>query len=325
MMRTPPAAFLYVSLAMLILGLLHGTSALAQAEERCSTLTTPQLVKDEYFKGAHYQQTFPCLVNMIRSSNYKSNDETWNDHLFPVINHYFHNKLDVKDQEHSYELESILWLIMIEPRNEDASAAVRAYKWHENLQDMVNSSLRSFNKPTALTLSPDKATLGKLKQVKFEATYRNRASIGLAMVKPGYEVEVQPSDWATSKIEGDQIIVTGLKAGKKTGLLTLNDARRELQAEAELAFTGRMSVLWPIGGLAVTGGAAAMASSKDDGATPWWIAGGVSAAVTVVLFYKYFRGEGAPLLSQSDTQEPENRLAFSVIPGPTSIAVHVSF
>lgn len=308
--------------------LLFGMSAagaFAQTDEHCAGLKTPQLIAQDYFNG-NYIQTFPCLANMIEAGDYKSNAKVWNDYMFKMIDHYFRNALNEKDKKNNYDLETILWHVMLEPRDDSAAKAVKNYKWHKNVQGRVAKALNLFNQPSAVTLSPDKVTLRKSQVAKFKATYRNRADIGLSSIKPNLEAKVDPADWGTSRVEGNEVVVTGLKAGRKVGTLTVSDKERGVRGEAELAFTGRMSVLWPIGGLAVTGGAVGVAASSDGGtATTFWIISGVSAAVTGILFYKYLRGEGVPFLSKSDSKDTDVRLAVSLVPGPKSIALNVFF
>lgn len=327
-MKTVLSAGVRISVVAAVFVMCVGAPGRSEAQESdlCKRLNTPELIHREYFNVANYVETFRCLARMIEAGDYKSNTKVWNDYMFPVMDHYFRNKLDAKDDTKKQDFEALLWRIMIEPRDESGAAAVAAYRWNDKLKSKVTKSLEFFNEPASITLTPQKATLGKLQQAKFDVTYRNRADIRLDSLKPNLNAEVNPPDWGTSSVEGTKVMVTGLKAGEKKGTLTVQDGSRGLADDAELTFTGRMSLWWPVGGLAVTGTAVAVAASTDGGtSTTFWIIGGVSAGVTGILLYKYFRGEGAPLLSKSDQDDSDGGPVISLVPGPRSLELNVTF
>lgn len=298
--------------------------AVAQKEEDpCGGLKTPRLVKEYYFDVAKYKITFPCLARMINTGNYRAGPRVWKGYMLPVIDHYFANKLD---KEGEYKLGTLLWRLMIEARDESGAKAAAEFAWSEQIKSAVSAELRRFNKPAAINIEPKRATVGKQKQVNFSVSYINRADIPLTSLSKKFSAEVRPSDRATAEIQGDKVVVTGLKGGKETGTLVVSDKERGIGGEAQLIFDGRMSVLWPIGGLAVTGGAAAGAAATDGGtSTALWVVTGVSAVTTGVLFYKYLRGEGVPFLSESDDDRSNEELAFRFVPGPRSLEFNVRF
>jgi hypothetical protein len=299
--------------------------ALAQQEDDlCDQLKTPKLIYDEYLVKAHFKPAFPCLAKMVKAGNYQKSPTVWNDYMFPVIDHYFSNDLH-KDTE--YKLTPILWQIMVGTSDEKGATAVSEFPWSEPIKSEVSKELERFYKPASINVSPAKATIGKNKEAVFTVTYLNQESIPLASLSPNFSSEVNPAELGTVRKEGDKVIVTSLKGGNKSGTLVVSDEELGLTALTELTFTGRMSVLWPIGGLAVTGGAAALAATTDDDgtSTALWTVTGVSAVVTGVLIYKYLRGEGVPFLSKPDTDRPENSLAVRFVPGPRSVAIRVQF
>lgn len=300
-------------------------SALAQQEDNlCDELKTPKLIYDEYLVKAHFKPSFPCLAEMVKGGDYQKSPTVWKDYVFPVIDHYFSNDLH-KGTE--YKLTPILRQIMVGVLDEQGAKAVSEFPWSEPIEPEVSKELDRFYRPATIKVSPEKATVGKNQEAVFTATYLNKESIPLASLPPNFSSEVKPTELGTVRIEGDKVIVRGLKGGNKNGTLVVSDEELGLTASTELSFTGRMSVLWPIGGLVVTGGAAALAaSSGDDGASaPLVAVTGVSAVVTVVLFYKYFSGEGVPFLSKSDTDYQDDSLPVHFVPGPRSVAIRVRF
>jgi hypothetical protein len=308
---------------LLILASYAGRSAAQETSDPCKELKSPQLIKEHYFGRAKYKITFPCLAKMIEAGNYKTNSKVWNDHILPVIDHYFTNNLNKED---GYELGTLLWRIMVEPGDESGAKAVSEFTWSERIKTEVSAELNRFYKPEAIKIDPPKATVGKKKEVKFDITYLNRADIPLSDISPSVKSEVKPEGCATTREEDGKVMVTGLKGGKQEGTLTVRDNTRGLAGQAQLMFSGRMSILWPIGGLAVTGGAATGAATTDGGtSTTLWVVTGVTGVVTGVLFYKYFSGGGVPFLSKTDSDSSGEGLALRFVPGPGSLEINVKF
>ncbi len=300
-----------------------GGAAAQEAEDPCKELKTPQLIKEYYFGRAKYRITFPCLAKMIEAGNYQTNSKVWNDHMFPVIDHYFSNNLN---KEGGYQLGTLLWRVMVEPRDESGAKAVAEFAWSERIKSKVSGELNRFYEPAAIKIKPPKATIGKQQEATFEIAYHNRVDIPITTITASVSSEVKPAGRGTTREEDGKIIVTGLRAGKQAGTLVVRDNKRGLAAEAQLMFSGRMSILWPIGGLAVTGGAAGGAAATDGGtSTALWIVTGVAAVATGVLFYRYLRGEGVPFLSKSDPDRSDDGLAFRFVPGPRSLQFNVTF
>lgn len=300
-----------------------GRSAAQEASDPCEELKSPQLIKEHYFGRAKYRTTFPCLAKMIEAGNYKANPKVLNDHILPVIDHYFTNSLNKED---GYQLGTLLWRIMVEPGDESGAKAVSEFAWSQRIQTEISEELNRFYKPEAIKIDPPKATISKKKEVKFDITYLNRADIQLADISPSVKSDVKPEGCATTREDDGKIIVTGIKGGKQEGTLTVRDSKRGLAAQAQLMFSGRMSILWPIGGLAVTGGVATGAATTDGGtSTALWITTGVTGVATGVLLYKYFTGGGVPFLSKTDSDSPDEGLAFYFFPGPRSLEINMRF
>lgn len=300
----------------------RGTAA-QQAEDPCQELKTPQLIKEHYFERAKYKDTFPCMARLIKAGGYRASAAVLKDQIFPVIDHYFANNLDV---EGGYKLGELLWRIMIGTNDETAAQAVQAFDWSKEIKPAVSKELNRFNNPAAIKIEPAKATVKRRQNTKFTVMYLNVANIPLTSVTPSIRTTVNPGDKATAAVQGDKIIVTGLTGGEKAGNLVVRDAKRNLGAEAQLMFSGGMSLLWPISGLVIAGGAAGGAAVTEEGtSTALWAVSGVSAVATGYLFYKYFRGEGVPFFSKSDADRSSEDLAVRLVPGPRSLEFQMRF
>ena len=313
----------FFTLSLFAAVVMPAAAAAQQAEDPCVELRTPKLVKEHYFERAKYKEIFPCLAKIIKAGNYRISADILKEQIFPVLDHYFANSLD-KDTE--YKLGELLWRIMVAAGDETGAKAVEQFGWSQQIGSGVNRELRRFNKPASIKIAPSRATINRRKDTKFTVTYLNVADIPLKAITPKVSSEVKPEGKATSKMQGGQLIVTGLKGGGQSGSLVVRDAKNKLAAQARLTFSGGMSVLWPVCGAIITGGAAAGAVVADDGAsTALWAVTGVSAVVTGVLFYQYFRGEGVPFLSESDRDSSGDELAVRFVPGPQSLEFHMRF
>jgi hypothetical protein len=302
---------------------LSAAAGAQQAEDPCDELRTPKLVKEHYFERAKYKEIFPCMAGIIKAGNYRTSSGLLKEHMLPVLDHYFANNLD-KDTE--YKLGELLWRIMVAAGDETGAKAIEQFNWSQQIGSSVNRELRRFNNPASIKIEPSRATINRRQDTKFTVTYLNVADIPLKSITPSIKSEVKPEGRATSKMQGGQLIVTGLKGGDQSGSLVVRDAKNKLAAQARLTFSGGMSVLWPVCGLMITGGAAAGAMVAEEGAsTALWAVTGVSAAVTGVLFYQYLRGEGVPFLSESHRDRSGDELAVRFVPGPQSLEFHMRF
>jgi hypothetical protein len=312
-----------VTVSFCVCAALPGGARAQQSEDPCDELRTPKLIKEGYFERAKYKEIFPCLAKIIKGGKYRTSPSLLTEHMFPVLDHYFTNSLD-KDTE--YKLGELLWRIMVTSGDETGAKAVEEFKWSQQISSAVNRELRRFNDPASIKIEPPKATITRRKDTKFTVTYLNVADIPLKSKALSVRSEVRPEEKATSRMQGGQLIVTGLKGGGQTGSLIVRDADRKLAAQAQLTFSGGISILWPVSGLVITGGAAAGAAIAEDGAsTALWAVTGVSAAVTGYLFYQYFRGGGVPFLTESDRDHSSGNLAMSFVPGPRSLEFHMRF
>ncbi len=312
-----------MSAVLLVIICISFSAAAQEAADPCKGLKTPQLIKEDYFERAKYKAVFPCLARMIESGGYKASSKVFKDSMFPVIDHYFANALN---EGGGYELGSLLRLIMAKTSDEVGAKAAHEYAWSEHIKADVSRAIDRFYSPASIKITPAKATVRKKKEAAFTVTYLNREGISLKSLAPTVSSVVKPSECGTFRQEGTKIYVKCLKGGNKAGTLLVSDNKRKLKAEAQLVFSGRMSILWPIGGLAVTGGAAVGAANAEDGAaTTLWIVTGVAGVATTYLFYKYFRGEGVPFLSKTDNDHSDGELAFHLAPGPASMGFNLSF
>ncbi|UCF05192.1 MAG: hypothetical protein JSV33_14940 [bacterium] len=321
----PTRVWICISMTMLLVCVSSPSGAVTQQEDDpCDKLKTPKLIHEGYLVKAQYKPTFPCLVKVVETGNYKKSSTVWNDYILPVVDHYFANNLH-KDTD--YKLEPLLWKIMAGAGSEGAARAVKGFTWSERNKSAVSNQLNRFYKPKGITTNPKKATITKQQEAVFTATYINSENIQLTSLSPNFSIEVKPKGSGTARSEGSKIVVSALKGGNQSGTLIISDKKHGLTTAVPLVFSGRMSILWPLGGLAVTGGAAAWAASTDDDGTSTvlWIVTGVSAVVTSVLIYRYFRGKGVPFLSKSDDGRSDEALAVRFEPGPRSMAIKVKF
>jgi hypothetical protein len=309
---------------LLVCGGLPSGAVAQQEDDPCARLKTPKLIHEEYLVKAQYKPTFPCLAKMIEKGNYKKSSTAWKDYMLPIIDHYFANNLHA---DTDYKLETLLWKLMVGAGSDGAARAVRGYSWSERNKSVVSNQLKRFNKPKGITTDPKKASIAKQQQAVFTATYINSENIKLTSLTPNFSIEVKPEGSGTARAEGGKIVVSALKGGNQSATLVISDKKHGLTTAVPLVFSGRMSILWPLGGLAVTGGAAAWAASTDDDgtSTALWVVTGVSGVVTAVLFYQYFRGKGVPFLGKLDDDHSDETLAVRFEPGPRSVAIKVKF
>jgi len=324
-MRLFPASriLFYFVTAILFTFTCLASSAVAQEEsDPCKTLNTPKLIKEKY-EGGDYKRVFSCLAVMIEKGNYKASSAQLKNDIYPVLDHYFKN---FSDDE--YNLEELLWLVMIKPKNETGAVAAKNYEWSKQVKSRVKGVLDRFYGGKWIDVYPKEATIRKQKGTEFSTTLRNRLNMPLNSIIPQYSTTVKPEGWGEARVDGTKVVVTGLKTGKQDGTLVIRDLKLKLEAkEVPLYFRERMSILWPLGGTAITGGAAAWAATTDDDgtATTLWVVTGVSGAVTLYLWIQYLRGGGVPLLGDLDAGAPEDEYAFRIVPGLGSLELNVRF
>lgn len=315
--------FCFVIAVLFICAGLHSGAAAQQGEDPCKELKTPKDISERYFNIANYKRDFPCLAKMIDAGKYKTSPKLLKDHMLPVLDHFFSNKLN---EGTGYEPGGLLWRIMIGARDERGAKAVSEFAWSEPMKPAVSTALKRFYKPKGIKTNPAKATVKRKQEAAFSAMYVNSENIPLKSLSPSFSAELKPEGSGTSRVEGDRIIVTSLKGGNRSGNLVVSDKKRGLTTAVPLTFGGGMSIWWPLGGWAVTGGAAGIASATDEGtSTTFWVVSGVSAAVTTFIFYKFLRGEGLPFLSDSDAGRSGEELAVRFVPGPRSLVLNVRF
>lgn len=299
------------------------SSAVAQQEsDPCKTLKTPKQIKEKY-EGGDYKRIFSCMAAMIERGSYKTSSAQLKNNIFPVLDHYFKN---FSDDE--YDLGDLLWRVMIKPKNETGAVAAKNYEWSKQVEPRVKSVLDRFYGGKRINVSPKEATIRKQKGTVFNATLLNKLGVSLKSLSTNYSAIVKPEGWGEAKVDGNTVVVTGLKTGKQDGALIVRDTKLKLESkEVPIYFRERMSILWPLGGTAITGGAAAWAATTDDDgtSTTLWVVTGVSGAVTLYLWIQYLRGGGVPLLGDLGAGGPEDEYAFHILPGLGSLELKVTF
>jgi hypothetical protein len=318
----------HVLVSILIVFVVSVPAASAQEESQsCKDLNTLEKIYSDYVEHAHFKTAFPCLVSLIKSGKYKKSVKSLNDHMLPVLDHYFTNNLD---KEGKYKLDALLWLVLSQAGDESAASNVRKYDWGDQIQPKVTEVVDQFFKPSGIMIKPAKTTLKKNKTAVLSASYINRVKMELKSItkkSPNFKAVVEPKDRATIKVEGDMVYVTSIKAGNRDGTLTVFDKKRNVSGKSDLEFTGRMSKMWPLGGILVTGGLAGAALSSDDDGTSntLWIITGAAAVITGVLLFEYIQGDGVPLLSKTDKDGTGEALALYLVPGPGTLGLSVMF
>jgi hypothetical protein len=261
---------------------------------------------------------------MIEAGSYKKNAKVWKDHMFPVMDHFFANGLN---KGSDYKLGTLLWQIMVDSKDMKGADAITEFAWSSPIKNQVAAELERFKEPAGLKVDPESAAVSTNQETSFQVMYVNRAEIPVEGVQPGLKSEVTPAGAATIRQEGDKFIVKGAKGGGAKGTLIVRDEKRGLEKQVPLVFQGKgMSKWWPIGGLAVTGGAAGGAAATDGGtSTALWATTGVAALGTFIIAVQYFRGGKLPLMGQSEPVPSDTGLAYRIVPGPRSIELNIRF